>query len=597
MRYLKYTILCLFIISSIITTIVEARFIQPFIIHIGGQLSSGDETTLAKFDYMLAQKNDWDDIDGDTWGAIKALNGGAGYAAVTYILPYEKAFWSDSAQDAWDVEATNDITRWDNARSHPSGDLSNDNPDCLLKDSGDDLIPHQSVSTAYAVDFGTTACRNYIIKAYDDDFIGQDWVADGVYSDNNTVAYADGTKPSPYTAYPALYSTASTFNTAQSGGLNAVTAGLTSISQKFATNRGNSRWATGKAAWLELDALATPPDSVLEEGAFVVPWGAEAWFYTQSQWLSQLETLVAIENSNVLFASRVVADDENDTTITDNFGQTITFRDAMWYAMGSFALGKKSNSYFTFSYDGSYQEVDLYWSEYAYIDLGDAIGTYYTKSVDGKAIYLRKFDLGYVIVNSADYGTSDLTNVSYVDDLDIVGVAREITHANMSGDWNAIGTSTQFATFNDHKAKILYVENRAVYSVSPTDGGAGIAVDASATWAYTDNVDDVELWLDTGACDGTPDDGDLDCINTDDCVGDESSGDAGFTYDMSTLAEATTYCLTLQTNYGAEQGDWQQFEFTTTTGPPAPPAGLAIGVYSSSGLTGVYDDQGATVGE
>jgi len=137
----------------------------------------------------------------------------------------------------------------------------------------------------------------------------------------------------------------------------------------------------------------------------------------------------------------------------------------------------------------------------------------------------------------------------------------------------------------------------SVYNVSPTDGGEGISITASATWSHSDYVDDVELWLDTGACDGTPDDGDLDCINTDDCVGDESSADADFTYDMSTLVEATTYCLTLQTNYGAEQGDWQQFEFTTTTGPPAPPAGLAVGVYSSSGLTGVYDDQGATVGE
>ena len=136
-----------------------------------------------------------------------------------------------------------------------------------------------------------------------------------------------------------------------------------------------------------------------------------------------------------------------------------------------------------------------------------------------------------------------------------------------------------------------------VQNVSPTDGGEGISITASATWYYSAYVDDVELWLDSGACDGTPDDGDLDCINTDDCVGDESSADADFTYDMSTLVEATTYCLTLQTNYGAEQGDWQQFEFTTTTGPPAPPAGLATCVYSASGLTGVYDDQGATVGE
>jgi len=130
-----------------------------------------------------------------------------------------------------------------------------------------------------------------------------------------------------------------------------------------------------------------------------------------------------------------------------------------------------------------------------------------------------------------------------------------------------------------------------VYNVSPTDGGTGISITSSATWDYVATVDDAEVWVDEGACDGTPDDAGADGL------GDESSADADKTYDMSTLLENTAYCLTLVANDGSLQGAFQQFDFTTTEGPPAPPAGLAVGVCHSLGMTGVYDDQGVTVGE
>ena len=130
-----------------------------------------------------------------------------------------------------------------------------------------------------------------------------------------------------------------------------------------------------------------------------------------------------------------------------------------------------------------------------------------------------------------------------------------------------------------------------VYSVSITDGGTGISITASVTWNYVATVDDVEIWLDSGACDGTPDDAGADGL------GDESSADADKTYDMSTLLEATAYCLTIVANDGAEQGEFQQFDFTTTIGPPPPPTGLSTCSYHSLGMTGSYAAQGSTVGQ
>jgi len=134
-----------------------------------------------------------------------------------------------------------------------------------------------------------------------------------------------------------------------------------------------------------------------------------------------------------------------------------------------------------------------------------------------------------------------------------------------------------------------------VYGVLPADGASGVNTTAPATWDHTASVDDVELWLDIGACDGTPLDDDLDCINTDDCVGDESSADADKTYDMSTLTIVTAYCLTLMANDGALQGAFQQFDFTTTGGPPTPVGSKTSISYSPSGGSITHDDSGITI--
>ena len=196
----------------------------------------------------------------------------------------------------------------------------------------------------------------------------------------------------------------------------------------------------------------------------------------------------------------------------------------------------------------------------------------------------------------ADYGTAYSVGDGGWGTMTSSGPSNLVLPANPHSDDDSDGYTNLEEWIHSFTA-IVEGTSLEAQNVSPIDGGAGYSITASATWYYSAYVDDVELWLDTGACDGTPLDGDLDCINTDDCVGDESSGDADFTYDMSTLVVDTTYCLTLQTNYGAEQGDWQQFDFETTGGPPTPPEGLATCLRNSLGLTGSYDDQGLTVGE
>jgi len=374
--------------------------------------------------------------------------------------------------------------------------------------------------------------------------------------------------------------------------INSITAGLTAKGQKFGTNRGKTRYAGGKTAWENLDDVANPPAVIMEESAWAYHgWGAnDGQFFQPADWLSQTQTIDGIVNSDVVTLSSI--DLSKGESGTDNWGKSFSYEDALWYAFGSYLLVKEDNVFFYFLGEngtGDYNEIDEIWQdEYDYINIGNPVGGYYAKAVDGINLYMRKYDLGYVIVNPQ---LTDLSNVNYATDLGLQGTFREITHANMTTDpWTDIEASTQFATFLSHRTKILY-SGLVVYDVSPTDGGSGISITSSATWDHVDYVDDVEVWLDSGACDGTPDDAGADDL------GDESSADADKTYDMSTLLENTAYCLTIVANAGAEQGEFQQFDFTTTTGPPAPPAGLATCSYHSLGLTGSYADQGATVGE
>ena len=129
-----------------------------------------------------------------------------------------------------------------------------------------------------------------------------------------------------------------------------------------------------------------------------------------------------------------------------------------------------------------------------------------------------------------------------------------------------------------------YVYNLFISDPSPTTAGTGINTDLN--WTNPTGTVTVDVYFEevSGACD----------LQVGDLVVDD--GDVA-TYDPGTMSEATAHCWRVDVNHAGGTETGVVYAFTTTTGPPAPPAGLAVGVYNASGLTGVYDDQGATVGE
>src|SRR5262245_59938044 len=155
-----------------------------------------------------------------------------------------------------------------------------------------------------------------------------------------------------------------------------ITAGVRAFGQKLWCNKGDTRSAAGFAAWQALDASATPPDVLMEEGAWAAAWGAAVQFYPEADWKRQVDIMGAIQKSKITLLSHTQLSPGGSGT--DNYGRTVTYWQALWYSLGSFLLGKNdtlNNAYFMFNGAGEYSK--LWWhDEYDRIALGRAVGGY-----------------------------------------------------------------------------------------------------------------------------------------------------------------------------------------------------------------------------
>ena len=122
----------------------------------------------------------------------------------------------------------------------------------------------------------------------------------------------------------------------------------------------------------------------------------------------------------------------------------------------------------------------------------------------------------------------------------------------------------------------------SIYGVSPT--GEGIGIDTDLNWTNPASAITVDVYFEevSGACDLQ--------------IGDRiSTGTLIATKEQGAMTVDTSYCWRIDVVHAGGTETGTVYEFTTTGGPP--PAGLSAISYHSLGMTGVYDDQGATVGE
>lgn len=447
--FLQFSLfLCLFVPYDI----SAAGSIQTFVNRCGQVPKSGDEVTLAKFSIIILNRFHYDAIGGDTWGAIKAIN------PTSKIYLYTQWHISDPDKDGQAIEYLNNLGRYNVSRGHSMGSLNGDNPDFFLKDSGGNRIYHPPSSVkGYVLDFGDSDFQDYSIEATINDFVGQDWEADGVYGDlNHTIC------PSDFSECPAKYKTDTLYSTAMNSMLNAMSGALAARGQKSGGNRCFGQTSAGYNAWMELDGMANPLTFQRDEGAFAISWGTgyHTQFYPETSWKRQVDLLKNIRNSRVLMQSHTKLT-EGQTGI-DNFGKPVTFWQTLWYGMGSYLLGKNDtlkNGFWAFL---KHPYRELKWFDEYDLDIGTALGNYKISKYGSSNIYWREFTKGYIYVNPSQYTVSSIQ---------LSETCKQLTHTNLKNDPSKISNVSRIDLKGHHAAVLLKSESGdSPEQLNPPDG-------------------------------------------------------------------------------------------------------------------------------
>ena len=462
----------------------SSKFIQTFLVYYGGgpALTAADAPTLGKFDLIDIDRFRYTDINSQTWAEIKAVNPNS------QIYLYEDGVEVHNQSDSTAQVYLNNLGRYDVSRGHTMGSLNGSHPEFYQKDAAGNRIYNAWFSNTgtnsyyYLLDFGSSSYQSYWITAVKADIADQPWKADGIFVDLCVTFPASG----GYNATSAWYSTDAAWSAAMNTFSSAITAGVRAYGQKLWCNKGDSRSAAGSAAWLALDAGATPPDVLLEEGAFAVMWGSTVQFYPEADWKNQVDTMAAMKNSKVAMMSHTQL--EAGQTGTDNYGKSVSYWQALWYSLGSFAMGKNdtlNNAYFMFNGGSGYNKI-WWFDEYEKIDLGKALGAYTVSSIGGVNVYSREFEKGYVYVNPTPNDVASVT---------LPQPSRLLSHDNILLDVNTIAAVSTISLKSHNSAILLKtVTTPAADTTVPSVPTGLTATAVSATqinlaWsASTDNV-------------------------------------------------------------------------------------------------------------
>ena len=409
----KFTII--FVWAFLIATVAFPKdllandFIQTFAVKYG-PFTTEQLAISAKYDMLDCNRFTYDDINGNTWAALKAINPNI------EIFLYQQSRAHDD-DDNKNIKFLNNVGRWNTSRGHSMGSLNINNPELFLLDSTSKRII-TPIWLSYLMDVGSNNYIKYWLEATIHDLANRPWTADGVFID------VVGPRRLSMNKAPVKYKSDAEWSSAMQKFLNAITIGLNKKNLKLWGNTEYLRTKFDIEAYIRLDKSANPPYALMNEGAFAVEWGAgDVQFYPEADWKLQVDLLSQIHNIKITYLSH--SNLRQGRSGTDNWGNSVTFWDALWYAMGSFHLGKNvidNNSYFGFS--EGYSNVTWH-DEYDRIDLGNAVGGYSITNYGGKNIYWREFERGYVYVNPTRYSVSAIS---------LPKKCKQLAHGNINKD-------------------------------------------------------------------------------------------------------------------------------------------------------------------
>jgi hypothetical protein len=444
------TICSLILFVLITVSPASAKFINTFLIKIGGNKFTNSEATakyLAQYDVIITRKMQSANIGGSygsTWKAIKKYNPNC------KIHLYTKVNITHPDSDSTKIYYTNNLARFNISRGHSDGNLAN-HDDYFLHQNGKIWI-HKSKNGGYLLNPAKGKFQAYSLEATLNDYKYQAWAADGVYTD---LLYSDVT----VLGKNDEYATQNAWSNAVQSFINYLTKGLNEKGQAFTVNHGNTRYTSIKKHWIALNAIYNPPDFLLEEAAYAVLYGegSDIQFYPEYHWKNQIDTMVAMTNIGFLSAASTNLVSIDDTGI-DNYGKAFSGWDALYFSMGSYCLGKDDNDAFYFNTaDYLYGRWDHYYDEYDLIDLGQAVGSYKVINISGNNIYYREFANGFVYVNPTN---------NKVASIQLQEQCKQRTHNNLYNDFDSLQSVTTIS-LNAHRAAFLYKSEPQQNIISP----------------------------------------------------------------------------------------------------------------------------------
>ena len=373
-------------------TQAQARFIQFFnIIQMNGPAwHSGDEVKWAKYAMIDVDRHRYNQITSDTYGLIHSLN------PTEIICIYQQGPETSNPPppfEPWDPVVVNDIGRYNVSRGHSMGNLNTNNPGLFLLKADGTRCHTYSSSIRYLMDFGSDDFIRYWVEATVTDLgLATPWHGDGIFVDNCAPLQSGYDVDTP-----VKYNTDALWQAAMMKWHTGITAGLHANGLQCWTNSGCLSQALGYSFYTQIDSQATPPDIMSDEAVFVHGWGsAGATFYDETKWKRQVDIMAAMQHVKLAQFSHVRFTEGGSGT--DNFGKSLTYWDALWYAMGSFCLGMndqlKNSAFFFENYTDA--QHPYWYDEYDKIDLGSASGAYQMSTIGTSHVYWREFAKGYV---------------------------------------------------------------------------------------------------------------------------------------------------------------------------------------------------------
>ena len=415
--YLKFYVfinVLLFFCSAI--PVLADNFIKTVLVYYVTSINVAEIPKLAKYDVLVLNRFNYDDVNQQTWQIIKQAN------PAIKIFIYQLGPQTSDNQDNFKTVYLNSISRYKNARNHSMGVITDD---FFLKDSTGKRINNPAYPKYWLLDFGNTAFQKYWAESTETDIITMPWKADGIMIDNCMAANARYlTNPIGGGNIPIKYPNAASWNNAMNNFVAAVVSYLHNSGIKVFTNRCNSRDEAGYDAWRALDISSGAPDIIMEEGAFAVQWGyGDVQFYGEKEWKRQIDLGQQIKNSKIAYLSHT--DLTPDGSGIDNFGKQVTYWQILWYSMCSYHLAKnEKNMPFFMFVNNPYKQI-AWFTEYEKIDLGAPSGNYKITSSAEANIYWREFEKGYVYVNPS---LKDAVNIN----LPVPCV--QLTHENLDSN-------------------------------------------------------------------------------------------------------------------------------------------------------------------